>query len=31
MAELLQQGIARVRGSATAAVAGTAFLISPAM
>jgi hypothetical protein len=29
MAELLQHGIARVRGSATASVAGTAFLISP--
>jgi WD40 repeat protein len=28
MAELLQQAIARVRGSATASVAGTAFLIS---
>ncbi len=29
MAELLQQGIARVRGSAAAPVAGTAFLVSP--
>jgi Trypsin-like peptidase domain len=29
MAEPLQQGIARVRGSASALVAGTAFLISP--
>src|SRR5271165_7068131 len=28
MAELLQQAIARVRGSATASIAGTAFLIS---
>ena len=28
MAELLQQGIGRVRGSAAAPVAGSAFLIS---
>ena len=28
MAELLQQGIGRVRGSATSPVAGAAFLIS---